>query len=147
MKKWDNLTTVEKAQYFLGLEKWNSLDDNERLVAVAFVEYGTPRESGFDTPAAELGKEYDKYRRSLETLGEADETTQRANYDLDYMTWYARTVFDYIMFENNWMQFTDEEKAVEALGDDYCGGPCEYHNEKTGNVLRSVVAIIDSDEN
>ena len=146
MKKWNEFTTVEKAQYILGLEKWNELDDYERLVAVAYVEYGTPRQDGFDTPALDLGKEYDAYYKALETLGPSDETTQRSNHDLDYLTWYARELLGFIMYENRWMQFSDEREARAELGEGYCGGPCVYRNEETGNELRAVVAIIDDDE-
>ena len=144
-KKWEQFTDAEKAQYILGKEKWTELDTVERFIAVAYVMYGTPNHDGFDRAAAEVGSAYDNYNAALEKVGESHCTTVNFKEDLEYLIWLARNEFAGILFENAWMWFNDEEKAVKELGENYCGGYCEYTDKLTNWDRRGYVAFLDVD--
>lgn len=141
MKSWEQKSDVEKARYIVGDALWEKFDDTERLIAVAFVQYGTPRQDGFDTPAAELGHAYDTliWHNATKT---AKESRSEAKENVDYLRWYAQQKLGFILFENDWMQFETEEAAKAELGEDFCGGYCEYTNEETGEKKSAVVAIV-----
>ena len=144
-KKWEQFSDVEKAQYILGKEKWSELETTERFIAVAYVKYGTPNHDGFDRATAEVGDAYDKYNAALEKVGESHCTTVNFKEDLEYSIWLAKNEFAGILFENAWMWFNDEEKAVKKLGEGYCGGYCEYKDQLSNCERHGYVAIIDVD--